>query len=225
MPKFRLKKIMIPGSIILTLGGIALAICLLVFVKAIRVPTGSMANTIVPGDHLIVFRTFGAIGRGDVVMFAYPKDPSVKYVGRVVGLPRETIEVRDRSLYVNGTELSEQKITVKPDPESTSPILEELSSEGSGPYRVFYFARDEATVSRMQFGYPDGTFGTTAAFRIPDDQYFVMGDNRDNSLDSRFNGAIPRNLIWGKPTVIYWSQGAWPHEEKVRWERISKKVH
>jgi len=219
------KKILIASSIILGLVNIALMSCILLVIKAVKVPTGAMANTIIPGDHLIVFRSFGAIERGEIVIFKYPKDLSVKYVARVVGLPGETIEIRDRSVFINGNELSEQKVAVKPDWDPTVIELEELSSEGSGSYRVFYSLRDEVTRTGLEQQSPDATFGTTAPFRIPDGQYFLLGDNRDNSLDSRFYGTVPRDLIWGSPTVIYWSAQDGPsHDETIRWERISKRV-
>ncbi len=106
----------------------------------------------------------------------------------------------------------------------TQGVLEELSTEGSGPYRVFYYAhvlRSQAVTKDLG----QTTFGLREPFHIPDNQYFVMGDNRDNSYDSRYQGAIPRELIWGKPTVIYWSShGDQSHEEKIEWERINKSV-
>ena len=210
------RKLLIASSIALAFGGLVLASCLLIFVRAIRVPTGSMANTIVPGDHIIVIKRVGQIGRGDIVIFKYPRDQSTQYVGRVIGLPRESIEIRDRSVFINGTELQEQKVTVKPDLEAPPAPLEELSSEGSGPYRVFYWLRDEATASHLSTDYREATFGIAKPFQIPDDQYFVMGDNRDNSYDSRFYGTIGRQLISGKPTIVYWSD----HNE-----RIFKRVH
>lgn len=196
------------------------------FLHLIRVPTGAMENTIIPGDHLVVKkRAFGEINRGDLIVFRYPKDTSVHYLFRVVGLPRETIEIRGRLVYVNGKELDEQRVIVKPDIDFDSDSLQELSTEGSGPYRVFYFSReegDESTTARRSEDYP---FGSDGPFPIPDNEYFVMGDNRDNSEDSRFWGTVPRALVFGKPTMIYWSaRRDREGNESIRWDRVFNKI-
>jgi len=195
------------------------------FLHLVRVPTGAMANTIIPGYCLVVKkRAFGKINRGDIIVFSYPKDTSVKYIFRVIGLPRETVEVRGMSVYINGKELSEQRVMVKPD--EGGDVLQELSTEGSGPYRVYYFARDgNDEGSGISSDLQENTFGTRAPLQIPDNEYFVMGDNRDNSNDSRFWGTVPQALIFGKPTVIYFSS----HREKdgnetIRSERIFRKI-
>lgn len=188
----------------------------LFFLQLVRVPTGAMANTIVPGDHLVVKkRAFGEINRGDIIIFKYPKDTSVHYVKRVIGLPRETVEVRGMLVYINGKELNEVRVMVKPYYEAD--VLEELSTEGSGPYRVYYFLRYGNDESDSE----DGTFGKGAPFQIPDNEYFVMGDNRDNSEDSRYWGTVPRNLVFGKPTLIYFSS---TRDDEIRWDRIFKKI-
>lgn len=174
-----------------------------------------MAYTIIPGDHLVVQkRAFGEIHRGDIIVFKYPKDTSVHYVKRVIGLPGETIEVRGMLVYVNGKELNEERVMVTPNIEPD--MLEELATEGSGPYRVFYFSRDEHVEDPA-----DGKFGKGASFQIPDGEYFVMGDNRDNSEDSRYWGTVPRNLVFGKPTLIYFSS---TRHDEIRWKRIFKKI-
>jgi len=182
----------------------------------VRVPTGNMMNTIVPGDHLMVTKAFGAIERGRIVVFQYPKD-STYYISRVVGLPGETIQVRGYTVYINGSPLEEQKVIANPSPHEYEP-LREISSKGDGAYRVFFTKRPDEP--------DDPTFepsvAVAAPFQIPANSFFVLGDNRDNSYDSRFRGAVPRELIWGSPSLIYTSVTM--DRGDVRWERMMKRI-
>ena len=222
-------------------------------VQAVKVPTGSMQNTILIGDHLLVNKFIFAPGphlpflpqrdiqRGDIIVFKFPgdqnrglagdhpenpnqfvdQDPNNKpfvtnYVKRVIGLPGDRIELKGRSVIVNGEPLPEHIVTVRdpgyffrpPDPHTSMP-LEPLASPpptGQGPYTIFFRERDQ----RNGEGYNLDEYDT---FRVrgknyiivPDDSYFVMGDNRDNSLDSRFWGFVPRDLIIGRAMFVYWS--------------------
>jgi signal peptidase I len=198
----------------------------LFFLHLIRVPGGSMANTIIPGDRLVVKkRAFGEINRGDLIVFRYPRDLSTHFLSRVIGLPRESIEIRGKFVYINGSELPEQRVTVKPDNLLEAGLLEEFSTEGTGPYRVFYISREGVDVAGVSPDLETGAFGTKSSFQIPDNEYYVMGDNRDNSEDSRYKGTVPRSLIFGKPTMIYWSAGRDKMgNETVRWDRIFTRI-
>lgn len=159
--------------------------------QAFKIPTGSMIDNLLVGDHIIVNKfaygphergpitsllPFREIERGDVVVFRYPEDPTVDFVKRVIGLPGETIDIRDKEVLVNGERLQED-YTVFLDPVVVpdKPML---------PMRI-----------RDQFG-PE---------RIPDGSYFVMGDNRDHSNDSRFWGPVPAGMIKGRAVMVYWS--------------------
>lgn len=219
--KGRILKITLVG--ILLVFGLAY-VYYLVFLTTVRVPTGSMANTIIPGDLLLVKkRAFGDIKRSDLIVFKYPRDSSVLYVARVVGLPGELIEVRGRIVYINDKELPEQRVTVKPDSFLVG-FLEEISSEGSGSYRVFYGSR-EGYDSTVPSDEEANEFGIGSPFRVPADNYFVMGDNRDNSSDSRFWGTVQQGLIFGKPTMIYWSSKFdETGSEEPKWERVFTKL-
>jgi signal peptidase I len=209
------KKVLIISLILIVIGAAAFLGYYLLFVRMVRVPTGAMANTIIPGDHLVAKKLSGDLKRGDIVVFSYPKQPSVKFVSRVVGFPGETIQVRDKWVFINGKKLPERRMFVKGDFDVER--LEELSAEGAGPYQVYYgFPREG-----FQGLSPEMSFGVREPFQIPASQYFMMSDNRDNSFDSRFQGAVPLDLIWGKPTRIYWSES---REGKVRWERIGTSV-
>jgi signal peptidase I len=210
------KKLIILGLVLVVLCFGVIAGYRFIFLHFVRIPTGSMANTILIGDHLVVKkRAFGGITRGDLVVFRYPREPNTYYLGRIIGLPGETLEVRGRILYINDKQLMEQRVTVKPDDLFDSDHLEELSSEGGGDYRVFYQANDDSMPR------DDSTAGP---FRIPMDQYFVMGDNRDNSMDSRHWGTVPREFIFGKPFMIYLSVRPDRLGGDVRWERVGTRV-
>ena len=174
-------------------------------------------NTIIPGDHLFVTKSLGQIERGQVVVFQYPRDPETSYVARVVGLPGETILVRGNTVLINDRPLDEQRVFVTPE-DVDRELLEELSTEGTGPYRVYYWQRTD----ELEEPIPDAEFATIAAFRIPNDTFFVLGDNRDNSVDSRFWGPVPRNLIWGTAQVIYMS--ASENSGEVRDDRLFKRI-
>jgi signal peptidase I len=121
-----LKKLLILVIALSLLGFVSIIVYRFVFLNFSRVPTGAMANTIIPGDHLVVKkRWFGEIERGDIIIFSYPGESSYRYVSRVVGRPGESIEVRKRAVYINGRELPESRVTVVSS-HSSSGSLEEL---------------------------------------------------------------------------------------------------
>jgi len=168
--------------------------------QAFKIPTGSMEDNLKVGDHIIVNKfIYGPvpapwlsafplrdIKRGDIIVFRYPLQPETDYVKRVVGLPGDTLMVRDKKVYINGKVLNEP-YTVFDDPVTypPQPALPE-------PYR-----------SRDQFG----------PYSVPDGQYFAMGDNRDHSSDSRFWGTVPRSMIKGRAFMVYWSWGRTPQQQ------------
>jgi len=196
---------------VLVLGAVATVAVRVFIVRFSRVPTAAMMNTILPGDQLVVYRLFGDPERGAVVVFKYPKDEA-RYVARVIGLPGETIQLKGKLVYINGRALDEQRVLVVED--NAHGPLKELSTEGSGPYRVYYlkqpFAEAETALETS------GDIGVETPFQIPNDSYFMLGDNRNNSYDSRYRGAVPGNLIWGQCSMIYVSE--------IQPERIFKKV-
>jgi signal peptidase I len=163
-------------------------------VQAFKIPTGSMENNLLIGDHLLVnkfmFAPAGAeravlpitsVRRGDVVVFKFPEDLSRDFIKRVIGLPGETIEVRQKKVYVNGQLLDEPYVHYLA-PAAVPDAFREVTS----------------TDVRESFG----------PVTVPDDEYFMMGDNRDNSMDSRYWGFLKRDYIKGKALVIYWSYDA-----------------
>ena len=177
--------------------------------RSFYVPTGAMSNTILPGDTIVGRKYAGEVKRGQVVVIQYPDDP-VYYLGRVVALPNETIEVRDKFVYVNGRPLDEERVMVRRDMGDGNE-LEEISTEGTGPYRVYY--QEEPRDESSEFAGP---------LRLPADSFFVMGDNRDNSVDSRYRGPVTRELIWGDVFLIAYSTTSDSNE--LRWNRILKRI-
>jgi len=162
-------------------------------VQAFKIPTGSMENNLLIGDHLLVNKfvvgpTASAverallpvrpIKRGDVIVFKYPEEPSRDFIKRVIGLPGETLELRDKKVSVNGQPLDEPYVHFLEPPGISSEFREVTSTD-----------------VRERYG----------PVTVPPNQYFVMGDNRDNSQDSRYWGFLPRDYIKGKAVVIYWS--------------------
>lgn len=170
-------------------------------VQPFKIPSESMCNTLLVGDHLLATKydygirvPFTSImlfdgelpQRGDVVIFKYPKDPDVDFIKRIVGIPGDVIEVRNKQLYRNGVALQEDYIRVD-EPDRLIP------------------GRD--------------FFGPVT---VPDGAYFVMGDNRDNSMDSRFWGFVPKEDIIAKARRIYWS---WQGFSDIRWSRIGQAIN
>lgn len=224
-------------------------------VQAVKVPTGSMKNTIWVQDHLLVNKyIFGSsdgfnipllpsrsIHRGDVAVFKYPKSPEINYVKRVIGLPGETIEfdVHKNKVYINGQELPERRVFVRNPPHDIDPtaplepVNEEAAPTGS-QWTVYYNQREEDDIDPMLSSMSRQTYGLKQPYKIPvkgdpipdevkndpekrkiydtdddgkydSDQYFCMGDNRDDSEDSRFWGTAPRSNIVGRAMFVYWS--------------------
>ncbi len=180
---------------------IVIAVILALFIRtfvvqAFKIPTGSMEETLLIGDHLLVNKfvygpaptalerallPVGTIKRGEVLVFKYPEEPERDFIKRVIGLPGETVELREKKVYVNGKALEE-------------PYVHFLTAPG-GPSEFH-----EVTSFDVRERYGPVT--------VPADHFFVMGDNRDNSQDSRYWGFLPRENIKGKSLVIYWSYQA-----------------
>ena len=196
----------------------ALNILILLFgtttlVQAFIVPTPSMDKTVMVGDHLLVDKLSYAPSdsfskhllpytepkRGDVIVFRYPMDISQNYVKRCMGLPGDHLKVVDKDLWLNGHKL------VEPYVQHIFPRIE--------PYRDNFPAEPYGPVyDRARKMLADNVVNGEVV--VPDGFYFAMGDNRDNSLDSRYWGFVPRENIIGKPLVIFWSYDA-PTEDWV----------
>ena len=173
-------------------------------VQAFIVPTPSMDTTVMVGDHLLVDKlSYAPPGsfsrlllpytdpkRGDIIVFRYPMDISQNYVKRVMGVPGDHIRVVDKVVYLNGKPLTEPYVQhIFPNLE---PYRDNFPSEPRGPV---YDRAKQMLAEHVENG----------ELVVPPDSYFAMGDNRDNSLDSRYWGLVPRENIIGKPLLIFWS--------------------
>jgi signal peptidase I len=177
---------------------LVVAVILALFVRtwvfqAFKIPTGSMEPNLLVGDHLIVNKMrFAPIKRGDVIVFKFPKDPERDFVKRVIGLPGDRIELHRKKVFVNG----------QPIDEPYAHFIEPPSSPDTAP---------KVDDVREEYG----------PVNVPTDQYFMMGDNRDNSEDSRYWGFMPRSYVKGKALFIYFSLG----DMGVRWSRMLHMIH
>ncbi len=195
-------------------------------VQAFKIPTGSMEPNLLVGDHLLVNKfvfaptlnpveravlPMRAIRRGDVVVFKFPEEPDRDFIKRVIGLPGDTVELRGRQIFINGSAIDE-------------------------PYAHYLFPAGDAGESpsfdvRERYG----------PVTVPDRHYFMMGDNRDNSQDSRYWGFLPQEYVKGRALTIYWSYEEPPGERPeglagvvrgltslvtgTRWSRILHQIH
>lgn len=181
---------------------VALVLALIIrtfVVQAFKIPSESMVETLLVGDHLLVSKfsygvklpfmdkaiiKTGDPQHGDVIVFEYPENRDLDYIKRIIGLPGDVIELKSNVLYRNGQVVDEPYKRVEPSP----------------------------------MGGNRSTFGPIT---VPADKYFVMGDNRDHSQDSRYWGFVPREYIRGKAWVIYWS---WGGGTDMRWGRIGSVI-
>lgn len=192
--------IIVAAALFLALAGAATYF--LIYYRVANVPTGSMANTIIPGDRVLYIMHVGEVKRGDIVIFKHPTDPKEMYLSRVIGLPGETIQVKGRSVFINGGELHEERVLVRLSglPEPESPVVKVEPKPQDAWYRVFY---DIDLSSDDEFEVAPGLkYGVAESYQIPPGNYFLLGDSRDNSHDSRYWGTAPRDLIVGKALLI-----------------------
>jgi signal peptidase I len=216
-----------------------------------KIPSGSMIPTLKIGDHIFVtrfsygleigfrdhrwkFAPFAKPHRGDVIVFIYPQDPSLHYIKRVIGLPGDRIAVKDTVVWVNGE-------PAKLEPVSDRSLLEGHGDEhsdlsGAELYREYLPGVKEPHYVAMD-PFNRAPLGINVYYReieVPEDSYFVMGDNRDHSMDSRSWGFVPYNLIKGKAQIV-WLSLDWADPTarlgenivvpSVRWSRWFNLIH
>ncbi len=195
---------------------IALIIALFIrafVIEAFKIPSSSMEDTLLVGDHILVNRFIYGIRMpftgstiiknkepkfGDIVVFMYPKNPNIYFIKRCIGTPNDVLEMKNKVLYIDGKKMTE-------------------------PYVIH---RDENVYARDTDYMPAKTlFGSRdnwGPVKIPPHKYFMMGDNRDNSYDSRYWGFVPEKNLTGKAFIIY---GSWEYNPlEIRFNRFFKTV-
>jgi len=200
-------------------------------VEAFKIPSGSMENTLQVGDFLLVNKlVYGAEvpftharlprlrqpQRGDVMVFEWPEDPTKNFVKRLVGVPGDTLEMRDGTLIRNGKTLEERYV------EHTEPDMDPAPED-------FRWQRDYLVKTAAAAGGYHPSRNNWGPLVVPNGNYFVLGDNRDNSLDSRYWGFVADSLVKGRPFVIYYSYSpdsvdtfAWLTH--IRWGRLGERI-
>jgi len=226
-------------------GLIAIGIRTVAF-EPFNIPSGSMIPTLLVGDYVFVSkfsygysrfsmpfsppifsgRIFGALPkRGDVAVFRLPRDTSTDYIKRIIGLPGDRIQMKGGHLFINGTEVPR-----KP--------LGDYIAEGDGP-RMLLKRYEETLPNGVTYtilkASDDGPLDNTIEYKVPDGDVFAMGDNRDNSLDSRVLSAVgfvPTENLIGRAEIIFfsvdgeypwWQVWEWPFE--IRWSRLLSGIH
>jgi signal peptidase I len=189
---------------------IALVLALVIrkfVIQAYKIPSGSMLETLQIGDHILVNKFiyyFKEPKRGDIIVFKYPGDKKRDFIKRLIGLPGDTLEIKDKIVHINGTPLTEPYVVYK-----------DKATIFNKNYPAYYL--DPYARNRDNFG----------PVTVPANEYFMMGDNRDYSQDSRYWGFLDRDLIEGEALIIYWS---WNGEvsgflKKIRWDRFGQVLH
>ena len=228
--------------------GVAVAIALFLrafVVEAFQIPSGSMIPTLEVGDHIFVAKFSYGLGipftskkifqfagpkRGDVIVFKYPLGPEVDYIKRVVGLPGDSIEIRRNEVFVNGTPMTREHVDGRCR-YSDSPQNQDFPSEkecdlwmeklDGKPHKAIYR--------------PDNFGQDWGPLVVPPLSVFVMGDNRDNSNDSRVWGTVHHDLIKGRALIVWWSRASTEGEfslasvkdwfNAIRWRRFFSLVN
>ena len=191
--------IIVAAALFLALAG--MGTYFLIYYRIVHVPTGGMANTIIPGDRVLCRMYVGEIKRGDIVIFKLPTDPKVIYVKRVIGLPGETIQVKGHRVFVNGKELPEERALIRLTGEPELPVVKVEPKPQDAWYRVFYDVERYSGGDEFEVN-PRAVYGIAEPYPIRQGNYFVLGDSRDNSEDSRYWGPVSRELIVGKTMMI-----------------------
>lgn len=216
--------------------GMALVLFLIIktfFFEAFQIASGSMTHTLLTGDFLFVNKAlygaqipgtrarlpgFRSPRRGDIIVFAYPRDPRQDYVKRVIGTPGDTVQMRSGSVLVNGRVLSEPYV------QRIDPDNDDVRAEFEWQ-RSFLLAPTDQ--DRLRYRPSRDTWGPLL---VPQEKYFVLGDNRDDSSDSRYWGFVDESAVKGRTLLVYFSYDRETHDAlpwltDIRWSRLGSLIH
>ena len=218
------------GAIRENMEALAVALVLALFIRtfvvqAFKIPSGSMLDTLQIGDHILVNKFIYGVKlpfihktvipvkdpvKGDIVVFIYPVDKR-DFIKRVIAVGGDRLEIRDKKIFVNGQWTGEKKYERFESSDINPPVIPREKFESVWLDQINRYGQVQGFDAR----YVKDNFGPVT---VPKDHVFVMGDNRDNSHDSRFWGFVPLSEVKGKAFIIYWS---WNSEDfGVRWSRI-----
>jgi signal peptidase I len=195
----------VSGSLQSLLGTVVIAVFVITFiVQAFQIPSPSMENTLLVGDYLLVnklcygrgsagdyFMPYRTVRRGDIVVFNYPVNPEQHFVKRVIGVPGDRVRLINKRVMVNGVQLKEPYVR--------------FSRPADDLFRDSFPRLDVAPGETPEWWLQLRKLVEDGQLIVPEGHYFVMGDNRDNSSDSRYWGFVPQANIIGRPLLIYWS--------------------
>jgi signal peptidase I len=232
--------------------GLALGVALLLrafVVEAFQIPSGSMIPTLEVGDHIFVSKFAYAVSipfsnakiaelgkpkRGDIIVFKYPPDQSIDYIKRVMGLPGETLEVRHNEVFIDGLPMAREQLHQSCVADDNKDFGKDFDGDDDRHACEVWLEHLE-TKSHVTHQEPlRSTSSDFGPVKIPAGHYFAMGDNRDNSKDSRVWGFVPFELIKGRALVIWWSRdpargglspsGVVDWFTSIRWRRFFQRV-
>lgn len=178
-------------------------------VQAYKIPSGALKPTLVIGDHLLVNKfiyDYKEPSRGDLIVFPFPEDPSKIYIKRIIGVEGDKIEIKNDVLFLNDNEVQLSKVGDYND-DKISGADEYIETLEGSSYHI------------LDIHEKNDNFGPIV---VPENSLFVLGDNRDNSMDSRYWGFVDKTTVKGKAFVIYWSWDS--NKSQVRWERIGNSL-
>ena len=195
----------VSGSLQSLLGTVVIAVFVITFiVQAFQIPSPSMENTLLVGDYLLVnklcygrgsaadyFMPYRRVRRGDIVVFHYPVNPAQHFVKRVIGVPGDRVRLVNKQVLVNGVPLKETYVR--------------FSRPANDLFRDSFPRLDVVPGETPEWWLQLRKLVEDGQLIIPQGHYFVMGDNRDDSYDSRYWGLVPQDNIIGRPLLIYWS--------------------